>query len=163
MLTHTVCKWSHEDLNPCSGPPAPMFPDISSLETQLEGHTHASCLKAHRGSTHCVSGPMLGTAELQEKLLPCWQPTAPRTLGSFRCRSDSTHCTRRPWPGPPVTPWEPCVALRKGQAGPDTPPGIAQGSSQQQSIPKEPREIPNFSAPTPSLFLTKASSEKRST
>lgn len=147
-------------MNPCSGPPESMFTDISRLETQFEGYSHASYLEEHLLNTHCVSGTMPGTAELQEKLFPCWQLTAPRTLGSFHCCSDSTHFTRRPWPGPPVTPWEPCVALRKGRAGPDTPPGIAQGGSQQQSITKEPWEIPNFSAPTPSLFLTKASWEK---
>lgn len=147
-------------MNPCGGPPEPMFTDISRLETQFEGHSRASDLNGQLLNTHCVSGTMLGTAELQEKLLPCWQLTAPRTPGSFHCCSNPTHSTHRPWPGPPITPWEPCVALRKGRAGPDSPPGIAQGNSQQQSIPKEPREIPNFSAPAPSLFLTKASSEK---
>lgn len=129
------------------------------LEIQFEGHSHVSYLNEHLLNTHPVPGTMLDTAEFKEKLLPCWQLIAPSTLSSFHW-SNSTHSTRRPQPRQPVRPWEPCMALRKGKQAQALHPGIAQGCSQQQSIPKEPQEIPNFSASTPSLFLTKASSKK---
>lgn len=95
---------------------------------------------------------MLGTAEFKEKLLLCWQLIAPRTSSSFHCWSNSTHSTCRPSPRQPVRPWEPCVALRKGKQAQALHPGIAQGCSQQQSVPKEPQEIPNFLPLLPASF-----------
>ena len=105
------------------------------LETQFEEHSHIPYLNKHLLNTHYEPGTMLGTAELKKKLLSCWQLIAPRTLGSFHSYSNTTHSACRPQPGLSVTPWEPCVALRKGKQAQTLHPGIAPASSQ-QSIPR---------------------------
>lgn len=132
--------------------------DTARLETQFEGHSHASYLNEHLLNTHHVPNTMLGTAELKEKLLPCWQLAFSRTSGFLPLLRSLTQPPGRA--GQPVRPREPRVALRKGKRTQTLYLGVAQGGSQPQSIPEEPRKIPNFSAPTPSVFLTQASSKK---